>query len=101
MHLNCVGDGSPTVVLDAGLGGWSLDWALVQPVIASATRVCSYDRAGMGWSESSPIHVTPSMRSLSSMRFWPMVASPVPSFLLGIQTAACEPSCTPRPIPTT
>jgi pimeloyl-ACP methyl ester carboxylesterase len=54
MHLDCVGAGSPTVVLDAGLGGWSLDWALVQPEIAPATRVCSYDRAGMGWSESSP-----------------------------------------------
>jgi pimeloyl-ACP methyl ester carboxylesterase len=54
MHLNCAGGGSPTVVLDAGLGGWSLDWALVQPAIAKATRVCSYDRAGMGWSEDSP-----------------------------------------------
>ncbi len=54
MHLDCVGVGSPTVVLDAGLGGWSLDWALVQPAIAQATRVCSYDRAGMGWSDSSP-----------------------------------------------
>ena len=54
MHLDCVGKGSPTVVLDAGLGGWSLDWALVQPAIAKATRVCSYDRAGMGWSEDSP-----------------------------------------------
>ena len=54
MHLNCAGEGSPTVVLDAGLGGWSLDWALVQPAMAKATRVCSYDRAGMGWSEDSP-----------------------------------------------
>jgi pimeloyl-ACP methyl ester carboxylesterase len=54
MHLDCVGVGSPTVVLDAGLGGWSLDWALVQPEIARSTRVCSYDRAGMGWSEDSP-----------------------------------------------
>jgi pimeloyl-ACP methyl ester carboxylesterase len=54
MHLDCVGSGSPTVVLDAGLGGWSLDWALVQPELARSTRVCSYDRAGMGWSEDSP-----------------------------------------------
>lgn len=51
MHINCTGEGSPTVVMDAGLGGWSLDWSAVQPEIAQFTRVCSYDRAGLGWSE--------------------------------------------------
>ena len=39
LHLNCTGAGSPTVVLDAGLGGWSLDWSIVQPDIAQFTRV--------------------------------------------------------------
>jgi pimeloyl-ACP methyl ester carboxylesterase len=53
MHINCTGTGSPTVVMDAGLGGWSLDWSTVQPEIAQFTRVCSYDRAGLGWSERS------------------------------------------------
>jgi pimeloyl-ACP methyl ester carboxylesterase len=52
MHINCTGAGSPTVVMDAGLGGWSLDWSAVQPEIAQFTRVCSYDRAGLGWSEA-------------------------------------------------
>jgi pimeloyl-ACP methyl ester carboxylesterase len=51
MHINCTGEGGPTVVMDAGLGGWSLDWSAVQPEIAKFTRVCSYDRAGLGWSE--------------------------------------------------
>jgi pimeloyl-ACP methyl ester carboxylesterase len=51
MHIHCTGAGSPTVVMDAGLGGWSLDWSAVQPDIATFTRVCSYDRAGFGWSE--------------------------------------------------
>jgi pimeloyl-ACP methyl ester carboxylesterase len=51
MHINCTGEGGPTVVMDAGLGGWSLDWSTVQPDIAQFTRVCSYDRAGFGWSE--------------------------------------------------
>lgn len=51
MHLNCTGTGGPTVVMDAGLGGWSLDWDAVQPAIARFTRVCSYDRSGLGWSE--------------------------------------------------
>jgi pimeloyl-ACP methyl ester carboxylesterase len=53
MHINCSGEGGPTVVMDAGLGGWSLDWSTVQPEIVKFTRVCSYDRAGLGWSESS------------------------------------------------
>jgi pimeloyl-ACP methyl ester carboxylesterase len=51
LHLHCVGQGSPTVVLDAGLGGFSLDWDAVLPDIATSTRVCAYDRAGLGWSE--------------------------------------------------
>jgi pimeloyl-ACP methyl ester carboxylesterase len=54
LHLNCAGEGRPTVILDAALGGSSVSWALVQPAIASLTRVCSYDRAGFGWSEGAP-----------------------------------------------
>jgi pimeloyl-ACP methyl ester carboxylesterase len=54
LHLQCVGQGSPTVVLDAGLGAFSLDWGAVQPEIATATRVCAYDRAGLGWSDPGP-----------------------------------------------
>ncbi|HWA17646.1 MAG TPA: alpha/beta hydrolase [Devosia sp.] len=54
VHLDCLGEGSPTIVLDAGLGGSSLDWGLVQPQLAASTRVCSYDRAGMGWSDPGP-----------------------------------------------
>jgi pimeloyl-ACP methyl ester carboxylesterase len=55
LHLNCVGQGSPTVVLDAGWGYTSVEWAAwVQPEVAKHTRVCAYDRAGMGWSELEP-----------------------------------------------
>ncbi len=54
LHLYCIGAGSPTVVLEAGSGQWSLDWSLVQPEIARFTRVCAYDRAGYGWSEPGP-----------------------------------------------
>src|SRR3712207_56002 len=39
-------------VMDSGLGGTVLDWQLVQPELAKSTRVCTYDRAGMGWSEA-------------------------------------------------
>lgn len=51
LHLNCSGTGSPVVILEAGFPGSSLDWTLVQPGVAEFTRVCSYDRAGFGWSE--------------------------------------------------
>jgi pimeloyl-ACP methyl ester carboxylesterase len=51
LHINCTGTGSPAVVLEAGFPGSSMDWVLVQPVVAQFTQVCSYDRAGFGWSE--------------------------------------------------
>ncbi len=59
LHIQCVGEGSPTVVLDAGLSGSSLDWNLVQPELGRTTRVCAYDRAGMGWSDPGPQPRTP------------------------------------------
>ena len=56
LHLNCTGEagGAPTVVMDSGLGGTVLDWQLVQPELAKSTRVCTYDRASMGWSDPGP-----------------------------------------------
>jgi pimeloyl-ACP methyl ester carboxylesterase len=51
LNLYCVGQGSPTVVFEAGLGGDTASWDLVQPVIAQYTRACSYDRAGLGFSD--------------------------------------------------
>ncbi len=54
LHIYCVGEGSPTVILDAAADMMSSDWAWIQPEIAKHTRVCSYDRAGMGWSDSGP-----------------------------------------------
>jgi pimeloyl-ACP methyl ester carboxylesterase len=50
LHIHCTGQGSPTVVMDAGLGDSSVTWDLVQPEVAKFARVCSYDRAGYGWS---------------------------------------------------
>ncbi len=54
MHLVCMGQGSPTVVLESGLSNSWLDWYKVQPEVARLTRVCAYDRAGVGWSDPSP-----------------------------------------------
>ncbi|HEY0580631.1 MAG TPA: alpha/beta hydrolase, partial [Chloroflexota bacterium] len=61
LHINCVGTGSPTVVIDSGLGDWSASWSnSVQPQAATTTRVCTYDRAGMGFSEPGPLPRTAS-----------------------------------------
>jgi pimeloyl-ACP methyl ester carboxylesterase len=60
MNLMCAGKGSPTVILEAGAGGSTLDWRWVQPAIARRTRVCSYDRAGMGFSDAGPMPRTAS-----------------------------------------
>jgi pimeloyl-ACP methyl ester carboxylesterase len=54
LHINCTGTGSPTVVIESGWGDSSASWGWVQPEVAKTTRVCTYDRAGMGWSEASP-----------------------------------------------
>ena len=51
LHINCVGQGSPTVILEAANGGMSAHWTRVQQEVAETTRVCAYDRAGLGWSE--------------------------------------------------
>lgn len=53
MHIDCTGRGDPSVILDSGLGDSYLSWRKVQPEIAEFARVCSYDRAGIGYSEPS------------------------------------------------
>lgn len=53
MHIYCSGSGNPTVILDSGLGDSYLSWRKVQPRIAQFAQVCSYDRAGLGYSEPS------------------------------------------------
>jgi pimeloyl-ACP methyl ester carboxylesterase len=56
LHINCTGSGSPTVVIVAGAGDWSTTWGgVVQPELAKTTRVCTYDRGGLGWSEAAPL----------------------------------------------
>ena len=59
LHLTCIGDGLPTVVLEAPEGGNSAAWGHVQPRLAARTRVCAYDRSGLGWSEASGLAFDP------------------------------------------
>ena len=61
LHLYCTSGGDPAVILEHGHRATYLDWYLVQPELAKFTRVCSYDRAGYGWSDPSPRNRTPSI----------------------------------------
>ena len=54
LHIYCMGEGSPTVIVDAGNGDFSVGWSGVQPEVAKFARICTYDRAGYGWSDPSP-----------------------------------------------
>ena len=52
LHIRCAGEGDPTVILESPGGGLSTAWDSVQHAVARVTRVCAYDRAGLGWSEA-------------------------------------------------
>jgi pimeloyl-ACP methyl ester carboxylesterase len=51
LHVTCSGAGRPPVLLESGIAASSLSWAAVQPAVARFTRVCTYDRAGLAWSD--------------------------------------------------
>ena len=53
LHVWTRGEGSPAVLLEAGVAASSLSWARVQPALATVTRVCAYDRAGLAWSDAA------------------------------------------------
>lgn len=53
LHIRESGEGGPTVILEAGIGASSLNWIVIQSALSQFTRVCSYDRAGLGWSDPS------------------------------------------------
>jgi pimeloyl-ACP methyl ester carboxylesterase len=51
LHLQCVGSGTPTVILESGLGESAAYWGWISTTVGRETRVCGYDRAGRGWSD--------------------------------------------------
>jgi pimeloyl-ACP methyl ester carboxylesterase len=69
LHIYCTGTGAPVVVLEAPAAGLSASWSLAQTALTKTTRVCSYDRAGLGWSEQGdrrydPASVPAELRAL-------------------------------------
>ncbi|PYY17919.1 MAG: hypothetical protein DMG60_10015 [Acidobacteria bacterium] len=59
LHLHALGAGSPSVILESGISASSLNWRTVQTEVAKFARVCSYDRAGLGWSDLCAQQCTP------------------------------------------
>ena len=55
LHLHCAGSGSPTVILESGLGEPAAYWGWISTAVAHDTQVCAYDRAGRGWSDPAPV----------------------------------------------
>lgn len=54
LHIFCKGSGSPTVLIDSGMGSFSMEWKYIQDNLSKTSKTCIYDRAGYGWSEPGP-----------------------------------------------
>jgi len=83
MHIDCTGRGSPTVVLESGLGDTYVSWRKVQPEIAKFTRVCSYDRAGLGYSDPASAPRTSKVIAEQLHALLQAAAIPPPYVLVG------------------
>ena len=81
LKINCTGNGSPTVILEAGLGDVSIEWSRAQPEIAKFARVCSYDRAGYASSDAGPMPRT-SVQIAKELRTLLQNARKAPPYLL-------------------
>lgn len=83
LHLHCTGSGDPTVVLVAGAGDFSFDWSLVQVSASHKTRVCSYDRAGLAWSDVGPLPRTMRQDAYELHRLLELAGVKAPYVLVG------------------
>jgi pimeloyl-ACP methyl ester carboxylesterase len=83
MHIDCIGQGTPAVILESGLGDSYVSWRKVQPEIAKFTRVCSYDRAGLGYSESASTPRTSKIIAEQLHALLQAAAVPPPYVLVG------------------
>src|SRR3989304_8969128 len=76
-------EGSPTVILEAGASSPSLVWFLVQEKVAEFTRVCSYDRPGFGWSESTSAPLSIDQMAANLHQLLETAGIPGPYILVG------------------
>ena len=82
LHIKSSGQGTPTVVMDAGGGASSITWGVVPSGIAKFTRVCIYDRAGFGWSDPNPKNPRTSQQSVAELHLLLTKAGIQPPYIL-------------------
>jgi pimeloyl-ACP methyl ester carboxylesterase len=82
LHLLCSGQGSPTVVIEAGASSFAIDFTLVQRELQKSHRVCAYDRAGHGWSDPLP-PFTPAKDAQDLHALLAAAKEPAPYVLVG------------------
>lgn len=83
LHVNCTGKGTPSVVVENGLGDFSFDWFLVQSRVSKFTRICTYDRAGYAWSDPGPKPRTFAQINLELRDALAILREPGPFVLVG------------------
>jgi pimeloyl-ACP methyl ester carboxylesterase len=83
LHIYCTGEGTPTVVLEAPATGMSSSWGWVQDALTAHTRVCSYDRAGLGWSEWGTTAFNPDAVPIQLHTLLANAGEPAPYVLVG------------------
>lgn len=86
MHLYCQGSqkaGSPVVILESHNGGTVSNWSWVQPELAKSTRVCAYDRDGLGWSDLAPQPLDTRQNALALHALLHAAGVPAPYVLVG------------------
>jgi pimeloyl-ACP methyl ester carboxylesterase len=88
LNLRCTGSGAPTVLLDAGQGMTSMSWRKVQPLLATKRRVCSYDRAGLGFSDAGPMPRTAPAEAADLHALVQAAKLPTPLVLVGHSMAS-------------
>lgn len=95
LHLQCTGSGSPTVVLEPGLGETSSVMGWIAPAIAGDTRVCVYDRAGRGWSDPADRRMDGNRTAADLHTLLGRAHVPAPYVLAGHSFGACTPAPPP------
>ncbi|MGE0486621.1 MAG: alpha/beta fold hydrolase [Gammaproteobacteria bacterium] len=83
LHIDCQGRGAPAVILDAGLGGSSLEWLFVVERLRGLTTVCTFDRAGYGASAMGPLPRTSSRIANELYLLLDAAEVPAPYILVG------------------
>lgn len=83
LYINCKGQGTPSIIIDSGIGGFSLEWIKIQNKLADNVRICSYDRAGYGWSDPGPLPRTTAQISYELHRLLIEAKIPGPYILVG------------------